>query len=89
MPDRGDSDGARARLCLSAGEVTARLDPEELGFAHTGELHPLDAVFGQERAVRAIEFALGMEGSGYNLYAAGPDGLGKQSVVEALLKRHA
>ena len=89
MPDSGDPDGARARLRLSAGEVTARLEPAELGFAHTGELHPLEAVFGQERAVRAIEFALGMEGSGYNLYAAGPDGLGKQSVVEALLGRHA
>lgn len=89
MPDRGDSDGARARLRLAADDVTAGLDPAELGFAHTGELHPLEAVFGQERAVRAIEFALGMEGTGYNLYAAGPDGLGQESVVEALLRRHA
>ncbi len=89
MPDREDPDGARSRLRLAVEDVTASLEPAELGFAHTGELHPLEAVFGQERAVRATEFALGMEGSGYNLYAAGPDGLGKQSVVEALLRRHA
>ena len=89
MPDRENPKGARVRLRLAADDLTAGLDPAQLGFAHTGELHPLEAVFGQERAVRAIEFALGMEGTGYNLYAAGPDGLGKQSVVEALLRRHA
>ena len=77
----------RERLRASVEELTARLDPARLGFARTDELHPLEAVFGQERAVRAIEFSLGMEGPGYNLYAAGPDGFGKHTVVEAFLKR--
>ena len=89
MPGSEDRDGARSRLRLAVEDVTASIEPAELGFAHTGELYPLEAVFGQERAVRAIEFALGMEGPGYNLYAAGPDGLGKESVVEAVLRRHA
>ena len=77
----------RDQLRAPVEDLTARLDAASLGFARTDELHPLEAVFGQERAVRAIEFSLGMEGSGYNLYAAGPDGFGKHTVVEAFLRR--
>lgn len=70
-------------------QLTARCDPATLPFESTNDLHPLQAIFGQERAVRSIEFALGMDGSGYNLYAAGPDGLGKTTIVEGFLRRRA
>ena len=69
--------------------LVAHCDPATLPFQSTQDIHPLEAVFGQERAVRAIEFALGMTGTGYNLYAAGPDGIGKSSIVEAFLRRRA
>ena len=74
---------------VSAEALTARCDPALLPFASTADLHAMDAVFGQERAVRAIEFALGMEARGYNLYASGPDGIGKSSIVESYLRRYA
>ncbi len=74
---------------VSAEALTARCDPASLPFQRTDELHALDAVFGQERAVRAIEFALGMGARGYNLYASGPDGIGKSSIVESYLRRYA
>ena len=77
------------QLELTADQVTARCDPALLPFETTDELYPLDAVFGQERAVRAIEFALGMAGAGYNLYASGPDGIGKSTIVESFLRRRA
>src|SRR6185437_1645171 len=70
-------------------QVTARCDPASLPFQTTSELPAIDAVFGQERAVRAIEFALGMAAPGYNLFAAGPDGIGKSTIVEAFLRRRA
>ena len=76
-------------LAVNAEDLTARCDPASLPFANTDELHALDAVFGQERAVRAIEFALGMKAPGYHLYAAGPDGIGKASIIETLLRRRA
>ena len=79
----------RTTLRVTADNLTARLDPAELPFASTDELHPLEAVFGQERAARAIEFALGMAAPGYNLFAAGPDGFGKATIVEAFLRRRA
>ena len=76
-------------LEVAVEDLTARCDPESLPFASTEELHALEAVFGQERAVRAIEFALGMKAPGYNLYASGPDGIGKASIIETLLRRRA
>ena len=76
-------------LEVRADALTARCDPASLPFESTEELHALDAVFGQERAVRAIEFALGMEARGYNLYASGPDGIGKSSILESFLRRRA
>lgn len=79
----------RESLRLSVEDVTARCDPSWLPFESTDDLPALDAVFGQERAVRAIEFALGMETPGYNLFAAGPDGFGKSTIVESFLRRRA
>ena len=79
----------RAALEVGADELTARCDPASLPFGDTAELHAVEAVYGQERAVRAIEFALGMRARGYHLYASGPDGIGKASIVEAFLRRRA
>lgn len=74
---------------VEVDRLTARCDPADLPFKSTQDLHPLDAVFGQERAVRAIEFALGVDALGYNLYASGPEGIGKATIVEAFLRQRA
>ncbi len=76
----------RTTLRVDVEQLTARCEASDLPFASTRDLHPIEAVFGQERAVRAIEFALGMPGLGYNLYASGPDGYGKATIVEAFLR---
>ena len=79
----------RDALEVDAEALTARCDPASLPFDSTDELHAVEAVFGQERAVRAIEFALGMQARGYNLYASGPDGIGKSTIIESFLRRKA
>ena len=79
----------RDSLRLSVEQVTAPCDLAWLSFATTDDLPLLEAVFGQERAVRAIEFALGMSAPGYNLFASGPDGYGKTTIVESFLRRRA
>ena len=81
--------GLRDEQQLSASEVTATVPEEWLPFETTEQVPLLDAVFGQERAVRAIEFALGMNAPGYNLFASGPDGIGKSTIVEMFLRRRA
>ena len=80
---------ARERLRVEAGALTGYCDPALLPFETTDDLPVVGGVFGQERAVRAIEFALGMEAPGYNLYASGPDGIGKSTIVEAHLRERA
>ena len=77
-------------LRLDVEQLTARCDPAWLPFKNTDDLPALDAVFGQERSVRAIEFALGMETPGYNLFASVPDGFGKspQVLLDRLLQHH-
>lgn len=80
--------GIRDAHRLTADQVSAQCDPASLRFARTDEIPAFEAIFGQERAVRAIEFALGM-GPGYHLFAAGPDGIGKSTIVESFLRRRA
>ena len=82
-------DERQGALEVAVEDLTAGCDPGDLPFASTEELHAMEAVFGQERAVRSIEFALGMQAPGYNLYASGPDGIGKSSIIETLLRRRA
>src|SRR3990167_4012486 len=72
---------------LPAEDVTRRFELKELGFKTTDELLPRIEFIGQERSYKAIEFGLGMEYGGYNLYLAGPPGVGKKSVINEILTR--
>ncbi|SDH30859.1 Lon protease family protein [Roseospirillum parvum] len=56
-------------------------DPADLPFATTAELPDSDAPVGQDRAVAALTFAMGMAAEGYNLFALGIQGTGKESLV--------
>lgn len=40
---------------------------------------------GQDRAVEAVAFGIGMRGQGYNLFCMGPEGTGKASLVRRFL----
>lgn len=66
-----------------------RCDLAPLAFATTDELPDLDGVVAQERAVEAVRFAIGVRRAGYNLFALGPPGSGKESVVRQFLERRA
>lgn len=54
-------------------------------FRTTNGLVGCENFIGQERAVNAIYFGLGIEHRGYNLYLAGPSGVGKTSSIKAIL----
>ncbi|MGM0559282.1 MAG: Lon protease family protein, partial [Myxococcota bacterium] len=64
-------------------------DPEQFDFETTQDLEDLHEIIGQERAVEAIEFGIGIDRHGYNLYALGPKGTGKQDVVERFIRHKA
>ena len=54
----------------------------------TKELAPIDEIVGQERAQKAVEFAMSIKEKGYNIYAIGQNGLGKRTMVLRYLSRH-
>jgi lon-related putative ATP-dependent protease len=56
-------------------------DENHFNFRTTAELEPLEQPPGQKRAIGAIQFGLRIPHEGYNLYALGPAGIGKLSLV--------
>ncbi len=64
------------------GDVLRRCcDPSKFSFKTTSDLDALEDSVGQERAVEAVRFGVGMRHEGYNLFAFGPPGTGKYSLV--------
>ena len=62
------------------------IDPAALRFSCTDQIRPPGMFIGQERAVRAIEFGLGMDAPGYNIFVSGLSGTGKSSVISSHLE---
>jgi lon-related putative ATP-dependent protease len=72
---------------LKADELRACCDPSIFEFESTEELDVMDGVISQDRAVRSIEFALGIRSKGFNIYVAGPTGTGKATIVKRFVER--
>lgn len=64
-------------------------DPTLFDFETTEELPDLEDAIGQKRALRSIEFGLGMEETGFNLYISGETGTGRASTIRSILKKRA
>lgn len=67
--------------------LTPQVDASRLGFSDTSELSPPDEPIGQERAVEALEFGLRIKSPGFNIFAAGPIGTGKWSIIRQMVQR--
>jgi lon-related putative ATP-dependent protease len=74
---------------LKSDELRAICDPATLPFVSTAELPALEGVIGQERAVGATTFGVGMRNRGYNLFVLGPARTGKTSTMRRILARTA
>jgi len=74
---------------LDIAALCRRCDESRLTFDTTLALAPLTSRIGQERAVEAVRFGVGIRHDGYNLYAMGPAGSGKHTAVRALLEERA
>ena len=68
-------------------KLTWRCDLSYLPFTCTAEMTPLEDFIGQERAIRAIEFGLGINKPGFNIFVTGLTGTGKTSIIKAFLKK--
>jgi lon-related putative ATP-dependent protease len=83
-----EESGSGARR-LTAAEVRWTCGPSDLPFKTTAELPPPDALIGQERAERSLEFGVDIRSGGFNIYAAGTPGTGRTSMIMARLRAEA
>lgn len=71
---------------LSIEKLHKKCDPQTLGCASSAEVGTLQAIIGQERAVRALRFGLGIKDKGFNVYVTGLPGTGRTTAVERFLE---
>jgi len=64
-------------------------DPELLPFKTTESLEPFSGFFGQDRAIEAMAFGIGMQRPGYNLFVMGNPHTGRFSFAMESLKSSA
>src|SRR6516165_7195732 len=88
-PGGAGSASAEPGCPLPAALLYRRCDSTDLPFELVSELGDPSGPIGQDRAVEAVEFAVQMRRKGYNIYALGPSGTGKHTVIEDLLRQRA
>jgi len=76
---------------LSATEVRWICPPEAIPFETTADITPEGGphMLGQERALAALKVGAEMKRPGYNLFAVGRPGIGKQTLLRAQLEKQA
>ncbi len=74
---------------LKPEDLYRHCDPELFDFETTSELEDPEGILGQPRAVAAVEFGVGMESDGYNIFAFGPTGVGKHEAIKRYLEKRA
>jgi len=74
---------------LETALLRRRCDPGRFDFDTTADLEEINLVPGQERAVEAVRFGIGIRSEGYNIYALGPNGTGKHRLMLDFLNRQA
>jgi lon-related putative ATP-dependent protease len=66
---------------LAPCQLFSQCDPQEFEFQTTADLDGKVEIAGQQRALDAIRLGMGIRHDGFNLFALGPAGTGKQSAV--------
>ncbi|MBK8987652.1 MAG: AAA family ATPase [Chloroflexi bacterium] len=70
---------------LAANKLRQLCDPQQFHFQTTADLADLADIIGQQRAVEAIHFGIGIQHEGFNVFALGPNGTGKFTAVQQYL----
>ncbi len=74
---------------LDADRLYRAFDVAALPFETTAELQDGLEIIGQQRAIEAIQFGIGIAHKGYNLFALGPNGTGRHTTITRFLEQRA
>ncbi|OPY36424.1 MAG: Archaeal Lon protease [Methanoregula sp. PtaU1.Bin051] len=70
---------------LPAKDLRAIYPPSKVGCATTETLTATEEIIGQDRALTALRFGLGIREQGFNIYVAGLPGTGRRTAVKKFL----
>ncbi len=79
----------RSGVPLPAASLFRPCDLSGLSFESVAELADPPGLVGQDRAIEAVEFSIGIRRKGFNLFVLGPSGTGRHTLVQELLRRKA
>jgi lon-related putative ATP-dependent protease len=71
---------------LTAEQVYRKCDPESTGCDPKQEQTALETIIGQDRAMRAMQFGLGIKEKGFNIFVSGHPGTGRTTAVRRFLE---
>ncbi|MEM3046200.1 MAG: ATP-binding protein, partial [Candidatus Bathyarchaeia archaeon] len=74
---------------LSFKDVRRTCELSVVGCETTEGLPPLEGILGQGRAVKSLEFGIGIAERGFNIYVAGMPGTGRTTAVRSFLEEAA
>jgi lon-related putative ATP-dependent protease len=74
---------------LPIEKLRKECDPDLMQCESTHDLTPSNEIIGQERAVRALKFGLGIKDHGFNVYVAGYPGTGRKTAVKNFVEAQA
>ena len=80
---------ARKVKPLRPNQLRYKCGSKCIPFKTTEDAPSLQGPLGQERALKAIDFGLRMEGPGYNLFTVGTPGSGRSSTATTMVKERA
>jgi len=71
---------------LSFQQLRLICEQDSIGCFTSSEITKLDAIIGQQRAVKALKFGLGIHEKGFNIFVSGMPGTGRTSAVRLFLE---
>ncbi len=74
---------------LTAEQAYKTCGSENIGCDSSQELTALETIVGQDRAIRAMQFGLGIKEKGFNIYVSGMPGTGRTTAVRRYLEEDA
>ncbi|TAL24226.1 MAG: ATP-dependent protease, partial [Nitrospirae bacterium] len=72
---------------LSMDELYKCCDMNIFKFDTTDDLPPFEGTIGQDRALKALDFGISLENSGFNIFILGENGTGKMSTIRSILAK--
>jgi lon-related putative ATP-dependent protease len=74
---------------LPVDKLRKTCGPELLDCTSSQEIEVLETIVGQDRAVKALGFGLGIKDGGFNIYVSGVPGTGRTTAVKGFLEEQA